>query len=88
MPPQTISFLTNNGSKADGRCAPSLGDHRHEDCKRITNIEERKQLIRKFSGCLSVLIRAIWPVIVKVRVCVRIVREIITYPCERKPPQT
>ena len=55
LPPQTNSFLMNNGSRTDGQCAFCLGEHPHEDCKRITNIEERKQLIRKFGRCYKCL---------------------------------
>ena len=77
----------NNGPKTDVPCAFCLGDHPHDDCKKIVNIEERKQLIHKFGRCFKCLDKGHLTLIVKVRVCVRIVREIITYPCVRENHQ-
>lgn len=37
----------------DRRCAFCLGDHPHEECRRIMNIEERKLIARKFARCFK-----------------------------------
>ena len=47
----------DQGSGIDGRtkCAYCLGEHSHEDCKKITEVTERKQLIRKYGRCFICL---------------------------------
>ena len=47
----------DQGSGIDGRtkCAYCLGEHSHEDCKKITEVNERKQLIRKCRRCFICL---------------------------------
>ena len=47
----------DQGSGIDGRtkCAYCLGEHSHEDCKKITEVNERKQLIRKYGRCFICL---------------------------------
>ena len=49
------SLFTKNGP--DSRCTFCLGDHFHEECKKVTNTEERKQLVRKFGRCFKCLDR-------------------------------
>jgi hypothetical protein len=36
-------------------CAFCLGDHRHEECKRVENAEKRKEILRKYSRCFNCL---------------------------------
>ncbi len=56
VPPPTSSFFTNNQKKrSEGRCAFCLGNHPHEECKGITNIEERKLLVRRYGRCFKCL---------------------------------
>ena len=55
FPPPVNSLFTKNGP--DSRCAFCLGDHLHEECKKVTNTEERKQLVRKFGRCFKCLDR-------------------------------
>ena len=38
-------------------CAFCLGDHRHEDCKRVENAEKRKEMLKKYSCCFNCLKR-------------------------------
>ena len=50
--PQTTSALfTKRGD--DRRCAFCLGNHPPEDCKKVTNIDERKKLLFKFGRCFK-----------------------------------
>ena len=50
--PQTTSALfTKRGD--DRRCAFCLGNHPPEDCKKVTNIDERKKLLFKFDRCFK-----------------------------------
>ena len=57
VPPPTNSFFTNNQKRSEGRCAFCLGNHPHEECKGITDIEERKLLVRKYGRCFKCLNR-------------------------------
>ena len=34
-------------------CAFCMGNHAHEDCKKVTDIKERKRLISKFGRCFN-----------------------------------
>ena len=34
--------------KDNGLCAFCLGKHAHEDCRKVSNLDERKRIIRKF----------------------------------------
>ena len=34
-------------------CAFCLGGHKHEDCQKVKNVSERKQLLIKFGRCFS-----------------------------------
>jgi hypothetical protein len=36
-------------------CAFCLGDHRHEDCKRVENTDKRKEILKKYSRCFNCL---------------------------------
>ena len=47
-------FTRQDQGGTDGRtkCAYCLGEHSHEDCMKITDVNERKRLIRKFT-CLK-----------------------------------
>ena len=50
--PYTSSVLfTTRGD--DKRCAFCLGTHSPEDCKKVTNIAERKKLLIKFGRCFN-----------------------------------
>ncbi|XP_028408229.1 uncharacterized protein LOC114530813 [Dendronephthya gigantea] len=39
----------------DDRCAFCMGKHSHENCKRVTDLKERKTIIRKFGRCFKCL---------------------------------
>ncbi|CAB4030686.1 E3 ubiquitin- ligase DZIP3, partial [Paramuricea clavata] len=51
------ALFTRQGHGNYGRikCAYCLGEHSHENCKKITDINERKQLIRKYGRCFICL---------------------------------
>ncbi len=42
-------------SREKGKCAFCLGKHRHEDCKKIKDKKERKNLLRKFGRSFNCL---------------------------------
>ncbi|XP_028404089.1 uncharacterized protein LOC114526762 [Dendronephthya gigantea] len=48
----TQAFLTKGGM---ANCAFCLGQQRHEDCKKVKTLENRKQIIRKYSRCFKCL---------------------------------
>lgn len=50
-PSTTNSFLTKTGEA----CAFCLGGHLHEECRKVTDINERKKLILKFARCFNCL---------------------------------
>lgn len=50
---RTASALLTN--KEDNTCAFCRGDHKHEDCRRITSMAERKAIIRKYGRCFNCL---------------------------------
>ena len=41
--------------KDSGLCAFCLGKHAHEDCRKVSNLDERKRIIRKFGRCFICL---------------------------------
>ena len=51
-PSSTHAFFTKSGTEA---CAFCLGEHRHEDCKRVNSAEKRKELLKKYSRCFNCL---------------------------------
>ena len=42
-----------NVIKQDESCAFCQGKHQHEDCKKVTDIKERKQILMKYSRCFN-----------------------------------
>ena len=78
--PYTSSALfTTRGD--DKRCAFCLGTHSPEDCKKVTNIAERKKLLIKLVNVSIVLTRVTAPEIVRLPLNVRIVRALTTHVC-------
>lgn len=51
-PSSAQALLTKNGLE---NCAFCLGQHRHEDCRTVKTLENRKQIIRKYSRCYKCL---------------------------------
>ena len=44
---------TLNAIKQDESCAFCQGKHQHEDCKKVTDIKEHKQILLKYSGSFN-----------------------------------
>ena len=58
-------------------CAYCKGEHAHENCEIVKSVEERKDLLRKYVDALFVLVRGIFPVLVRLKICVIIVRKLV-----------
>ena len=54
-PPTTSALFTKKGE--DRRCAFCLGNHLLEECKKVTNMDERKKLLFKFGRCFKCIDR-------------------------------
>lgn len=54
--PPTTSALFGR-KRDDRRCAFCLGNHLPEECKKVTNIDERKKLLFKFGRCFKCIDR-------------------------------
>ena len=50
--PPTANALFAKKEKQAG-CAYCLGNHNHEDCRKVTNKKERLTLLRKYSRCFK-----------------------------------
>jgi hypothetical protein len=47
--------VNRDSSRDKDRCAFCMGKHRHEDCARVKDMRERRNLIRKFARCYKCL---------------------------------
>ena len=56
---QEIKNLTTTSAlfmrKDSGLCAFCLGNHAHENCRKVSNLDERERIIRKFGRCFICL---------------------------------
>ena len=52
--PATASTLFSSGKGKDG-CAYCLGDHKHEECGKVTTVRERRAILRRYNRCFKCL---------------------------------
>ena len=82
--PPTANALFAKKEEQAG-CAYCLGNHNHEDCRKVINKKERLTLLRKYSRCFKCIrIRDIWLEIVNHKLSVVHVGESIIYLFVRK----